>query len=54
MKEAIVPLYKILNSEPIQDSINKDELLQRGWTKGSDGKWVKTGPDVPPHRRGKE
>jgi len=41
-----VPLPKNPNPEPI----NMEELLQRGWIRGSDGKWVKV-LDIPPHKR---
>ena len=32
---------------------NKDELVKRGWEE-RDGEWVKTRPDVPPHKRVKK
>jgi len=35
-----------------REPLNKEQLLQRGWEKRSDGQWVKTRPDVPPHKRG--
>ena len=47
-QEAIVPLYNINNPDPNQEPVNKDELIRKGWAKRSDGKWVKSGPDVPP------
>ena len=34
-----------------REPLNKDELIRKGWVKQSDGQWVKTTPDVPPHKR---
>lgn len=31
--------------------LNKAILLKLGWEFTSDGEWVKTGPDIPPHKR---
>ena len=42
--DATVPKYEPNNPVPV----NKEELLQRGWVQRSDGKWERTGPNVPP------
>ena len=34
-----------------QEPRNKEELIKRGWERRSNGEWVKTRRDVPPHRR---
>jgi hypothetical protein len=34
-----------------REPLNKDDLLQRGWERRSDGEWVKVHPGVPPHKR---
>jgi len=33
------------------EPLNKDELLQRGWEKNSEGKWVKVREPLPPPKR---
>ena len=34
-----------------QEVENRDELIRKGWVEKSDGRWERTRPDVPPHRR---
>ena len=48
-EEQIEEFTKQLRSSA--EPINKDELIRKGWVKQSDGEWVKTTPDVPPHKR---
>jgi len=48
---ALVPLYDINNPDPNQEPVNKAELIQKGYVEDSDGRWTKTTPDVPPHKR---
>ena len=48
--EREVAIKRAANVDP--DPINKEELIRKGWIKNSNGEWVNTRPDVPPHRRG--
>ena len=41
---------EIVRKSPEFQPLNKDELLKRNWELRN-GEWVKTGPDVPPHKR---
>ena len=41
---------EIVRKSPEFQPLNKDELLKRNW-EFRNGEWVKTGPDVPPHKR---
>ena len=47
---AIAPLYNLTDKDSTEP-LNKTELLQKGYVRRSDGQWVKTTPDVPPHKR---
>jgi len=49
----IFPIYDLNNPDTNQEPKNKEELIRRGYERRGDrGEWVKTRPDVPPHRRG--
>ena len=37
-----------------ENPVNIEELLRKGFVLNSDGQWVKTRPDVPPHKRKQE
>ena len=55
-QESITPLYDINNPDPNQEPVNKDVLLKKGYVKDPDkpDRWIKTTPDVPPHKRVKQ
>ena len=51
----VLPVYDLNNPDPNQEPKNKDELMRRGYERRMvEGReqWIKTRPDVPPHRRG--
>jgi len=50
-QEQIDELYQRLRLKSMEEPSNKEELLRKGYERQSDGNWVKTRPDVPPHKR---
>ena len=49
--EQILEFRKKVIAQSREVPLNLDELLRRGYERQSDGTWVKTRPDVPPHKR---
>jgi len=45
------PIFDWNDGNPIKKPINLDELKRKGYVEQSNGQWVKTTPDVPPHKR---
>ena len=50
-QETLFPIYDYNNPDPDQEPKNKDELIRKGYERREHGQWVKTRPDVPPHKR---
>ena len=50
-QEQIDEFQKKVIAQSREVPLNLDELLRRGYERQSDGTWVKTRPDVPPHKR---
>jgi len=38
----------------MEEPINKEELIRKGFERQNNGQWVKTRPDIPPNKRFQE